>query len=120
MIKQIYYSDFCDAFEKMGRKDQFTYEGQQALFDYLENLEEGTGGPIELDVIELCCGYTEYNSAWEAMEQYRPDDMPAEGIPGDDLLEIQAKNEKAAFTWLEDHTTVIKVEDTGRVIIENF
>jgi hypothetical protein len=37
--------------------------------------------------------------------------MPTEGEPGDDLLEIAAKNEKAAMEWLEDRTTVLHAEN---------
>lgn len=48
-----------------------------------------------------------YESAYEAMEQYQPADMPLEGEDGDDLEEVTEKNEKAAREWLEDQTTVI-------------
>jgi len=39
---------FHRAFEQL-RPDQFTYQGQNALFDYLTELEEGTGEEFELD-----------------------------------------------------------------------
>jgi hypothetical protein len=45
------------------------------------------------------------------MEQYHPDDMPVEGEPGDDLLEIAEKNEQAAREWLDERTTVLDVEN---------
>lgn len=59
MYQTISFSMFCDAFIKMGREDQFTYEGKRHLFDYIEEYEECTGDPIELDIIELCCQYSE-------------------------------------------------------------
>ena len=43
----------------MGRKEQFSYEGLEALFEYLEGIEEQTDCEIELDVIALCCEYRE-------------------------------------------------------------
>jgi hypothetical protein len=52
-------SAFHDAFINYGRKDQFSYEGRKALFEYLENLAEDLGEPMELDVIALCCDYSE-------------------------------------------------------------
>lgn len=119
MIKQnIGFSEFCDAFWD-AHKDNFTYQGKRALFDYLENLSKETGEDIELDNVALCVEYTEYENAYEAMQAYQPDDMPVEGEDGDDLTEVQAKNEEAAHKWLEDRTTVIDVEG-GAVIIADF
>lgn len=53
---------FRDAFVDCGRKDNFSYEGLEALFEYLTELEDDTGNEFELDVIGLCCDYTEYES----------------------------------------------------------
>jgi hypothetical protein len=53
MINVVNRYDFQDAFNKMGRGDQFSYEGLIALFDHLEFVEDNTGEPIELDVIAL-------------------------------------------------------------------
>ena len=50
---------FREAFRLAGRMDQFSYEGLEVLFDYLDNLSEGTGEPVELDVAALCCEYYE-------------------------------------------------------------
>ena len=52
---------FIDAFMEC-RPNQFTYEGLEALFEYLEQLESEMGEEIELDVIGLCCEYTEYDN----------------------------------------------------------
>lgn len=59
MIMHINESLFIDRFEQAGRKEQFSYAGLRALFEYLESLEDDTGQPIELDVIALCCDFTE-------------------------------------------------------------
>jgi hypothetical protein len=119
MKKTINFYDFEDAFKKYDRDINFSYDGKRALFDYLEELEKGSEEEMELDVIGLCCDFSEYKSAYEAMEQYQPEDMPVEGEPGDDLIEIQEKNEEAALEWLNDRTMVIEVEGGG-VIIQNF
>lgn len=58
-------SYFIDRFREMGRADQFSYAGKIALFNYLEQLSEDIGEPIELDVIALCCDYSEYKSLKE-------------------------------------------------------
>ena len=123
MKETITFERFCDGFRN-GRESHFSYEGKRALFDYLESYEEDTGEEIEFDPIALCCEYTEYDSAYSAMEDYsQPDGMPVEGDEGDGLLEIQGKNELGARKWLEDRTAVIDVGGlTGytKIIIQNF
>jgi len=62
--------DFERAFVDMGRQDSFTYEGKKALYDYLVEMEDGMGSEIELDVIALCCEYSEHATALEAAKEY--------------------------------------------------
>jgi hypothetical protein len=52
--------DFREAFQKT-RPNQFSYSGLGDLFEYLENYEEDTGQEIELDVISICCDFSEDN-----------------------------------------------------------
>lgn len=59
MFIRVNLSDFRDAFRAAGRKDQFSYDGLRVIFDYLEEYEESTGEPVELDVIAICCDYYE-------------------------------------------------------------
>jgi hypothetical protein len=61
---------FRQTFHNYGRGDQFSYEGLNALFDYLEELSEDTGINIELDVIALCCEFTEYADLEEIKSHY--------------------------------------------------
>jgi hypothetical protein len=55
MIQTINLSDFRAAFHSMGRQNQFSYEGLGALFDYMEEADPNA----ELDVIALCCDFSE-------------------------------------------------------------
>ena len=66
MKQTINVHDFREAFRVYGRNETFTYEGLGALFDYLEELEEDIGEEIELDVIALCCDYSE----WESLDGF--------------------------------------------------
>lgn len=70
MKKTINFYEFTDEFTKMGRENQFTYEGKKALFEYLEQYEEETGEEIELDIIALCVEYTEYENLEEFNDNY--------------------------------------------------
>tara|TARA_R110002096_G_scaffold303654_2_gene498643 strand:+ start:1742 stop:2041 length:300 start_codon:yes stop_codon:yes gene_type:complete len=62
--------DFQRAFIDYGRATQFSNEGLDGLYEYLEELFNDLGEEYELDVIELCCEYTEYDSVDEYFAQY--------------------------------------------------
>ena len=70
MKKTVNFNDFEKAFENMNRANQFTNTGLKALFDYLEQFEEETGQEAELDVIALCCDFTEYENIEEYNNNY--------------------------------------------------
>ena len=101
MKTSVNFYDFDRAFEVVGRKDQFTYAGKRAMFEYLEELEDGTGEEIELDVIALCCEYVEYDNLAEFHGEYDKEEYP-------DL------------ETLRDHTQVIEIEEDGAFIIAAF
>lgn len=89
-------SMFHAQFIHMGRKDNFSYDGLAALFDYLEEINED----MELCVIAICCEYTEYEDLREFQDSY-----------GEDYETIAD---------IEDATTVIRIEDGPRFIIRSF
>ena len=70
LVKRISFNDFLEEFKKYGREGQFSQEGKKALFAFLNGLSEDTGEPIELDVISLCCNFTEYDSVEEFNRDY--------------------------------------------------
>lgn len=95
MIQTVTKSDFHDAFKRMDRADQFSYEALNALHEYYTELEEETGTPIELDVIAIYCDWTEYENLKEVQENY----TDIKGL--DDL---------------RDHTQVIELDNGGLVM----
>jgi hypothetical protein len=70
MKQTINFTDFQRAFTDCNREDNFSYEALQALFNWLEEYEEDIGEEIELDVIEICCEFTEYENLEELQERY--------------------------------------------------
>ena len=94
-INNVY--QFREAFRLAGRGDQFSYEGLEVLFDYLDELSEDTGEPIELDVVALCCEYYE-GSIEEIIANYDIDVSDADG----DEDEIKTIVEE----YLQDSTSV--------------
>ena len=69
MHKTLNVDDFRQAFKDYNRSENFSYEGLELLFDYLEQYEEDCNSPIELDVIALCCEYSEMTKD-ELLESY--------------------------------------------------
>jgi hypothetical protein len=59
MYQSVNFSNFVDAFRAHDRQDQFSYEAKRELFDYFTQLEEDQGQEIELDVIAICCEFSE-------------------------------------------------------------
>lgn len=102
LVKKIYFNDFLEEFEKYGREENFSYEGKKALFNYLNELGEDLGEPIELDIIGLCCEFTEYENLEEFNKDY-----------GYTIDEINSIDE------IEYYTTVIRI-DEKRFIIQDF
>ena len=92
-------SDFRDAFNTYNRKDSFSYEGYEALYNNLLEYEDSCDTEMELDVIALCCDFTEY----EDMEELKGNYWDIESM--DDL---------------QDHTIVIPIEGTDRFIIQDY
>ena len=62
-------TDFVNAFEKL-RPSNFSYEGLECLYNYLIDYEQDTDTEIELDVIALCCDYSEYKDLEEYKQNY--------------------------------------------------
>ena len=89
--------DFKNEFKKI-RPDNFSYDGLTALYDYLTQYEESCDTELEFDPIAYCCEFTEYENFKEIKQNY------------------DIKN----FKELEDKTSVIKIPNTKRFIIQNY
>lgn len=108
---------FVDAFRHMGCENNFSREALEALFEYIENYEEDTGIRVELDVIGLCCEFTEYEKAITAAADYGfTSELEAEDY--EDVESYEDAKEEEALEWLQDRTEVISF-DSG-LIIQNF
>lgn len=62
-------SMFRQAFTDMNRKENFSYPALDALFDYYEEMEDADGTEMELDVIAICCDWSEMERE-EIIEEY--------------------------------------------------
>tara|TARA_R100001460_G_scaffold13125_7_gene29790 strand:+ start:878 stop:1198 length:321 start_codon:yes stop_codon:yes gene_type:complete len=95
---------FVDAFVNMNREDNFTRPGRIALYEYLTELEEEWGIELELDVIAICCEYTEYADEDEVRKAY--------GLDEDEDIDLYTiVIEAGGYNWngrTEDSTIIIR------------
>ena len=94
------------------RPDNFSYEGQGMLFDFLEEIDED----MELDVIAICCDFTESNFQEVANELDEDEDEITEECYGLDEEETAQK----IAEYLENKTTVLGVTSDNSIVYLNF
>ena len=101
--------DFRDAFQQANRQDNFSYDGLRVLFEALEEYEESCGDEVELDVIALCCEYSE-ETLEEIASNYGYD------LEGDDEDE-QRDN---LIDWLNERTFVCGYTKDNSIVYQSF
>ena len=109
MKTTVYFSEFCDYFQKI-RPDNFSREGLVQLFDYFESYEKDTGEEIELDVIAICCEYSEQN--WKNIADDYSIDL--------DGIETEEQQKQHVMNYLCDNTSVIGSTSDDSFIFQNF
>ena len=106
MKKTMNSQDFTDAFKNMGRENQFSFSGLRALFDYIEEFEQETDEEYELDVIALCCEFSEYKDIAELKEER------------EDVKDLEDLEEKTQVIFVDDRSEV--EGGSGRFIVQDF
>ena len=86
---------FSDAMIEQG----FSYEGTKALFAYFEQYEQDCDMEIEFDPVAIRCDFNEYENLQEIKENYK---------------DIETLED------LQNHTTVIEIPNSDRLIIQAF
>ena len=105
MKQTISRCDFHDAFVKHDRLTQFSYEARELMFEHLEQYEDQTGEELELDVIAICCDYSE-ESFGDIAKNYNI------GLDHDDDEETQ---KQCVIDYLQYHTVYIGETKIGLV-----
>lgn len=101
---------FKDQFVKMNRADNFSSAGLSALFEYCEELERDLGEEYELDIIALCCDFSEAFFD-EIADDYRIDLSEFEGV----------EQFAAVVEYLEDNTSIVYADqETGMILYQDF
>jgi hypothetical protein len=107
MKQTVYFNDFHQAFVSMDRGSQFSYEALELIYDYLLELEQDTGWEIELDVIAICCDYSEMTPQ-EVIDAY--------GLS----VEDDGNQLNNVLDYLHDHTSVCGTTEQGTIVFQQF
>jgi len=106
MYKTLSSYEFANEFkESQSRKEQFSYDALDAIYEYLECMyDDSDSNGYEFDMIEICCSFTEYES-FEDFQKCNNSDMET-------------------IEDLQDETTVLFLcnDDTGEsgFVLENY
>ena len=97
------------------KNGNFTYKALRVLFEYLDDLYE-ENEPLELDVISLCCDFTEYDDIRDFLKNYPQDNIKYEDFPDEEEYKEALEEE------INNQTTLIKLYDDldEGFIIQNF
>ena len=98
-------SQFRDQFHRYGRGDQFSYEALGLLFDYLNDC----GSDVELDVVAICCEFSEDTP--ESIADYYSIDT--EGLDEGEIKGTVLKH-------LEDNTSIVGETSSGSFVYVQF
>ena len=101
MYTRVTEDNFRNTFLTSDYKNNFSYDGLTALYDYFEELEAGIDQTIEFDYISIACEYSELTID-ELRDNYSID------------IDIDV------IEYLQENTIVIEIEDSDRVIIEDY
>jgi len=105
MKMTINFSDFKRAFKTYGREDNFSCDALREIFDCLEEVHDGD---YDLDVIAICCDFSE-SSVKELVEYYDIDVSECE-----DDYDVADKVEE----YLKGNTSWFASTDEGYVYLD--
>lgn len=97
IVQTVNEYDFLNAFTSI-RPDNFSREALFAMYEAFEEYSDDSGIPFDLDVIGVCCEYSEFESLEELKASY---------------TDIESLGD------LHDRTMVIEL-DNGGLVIQDF
>lgn len=107
IVKTFDLYDFRREFERYDRGDRFSDEALEELYNYYDDF----GEPYELDVIEICCNWTEYENLEEYAKAYM-DESDFEGMDDDE-------REETILDDLDRNTYFSRLSN-GAILIQDF
>ena len=104
MKQTINLSQFRDEFNAI-RPNNFTFEGLEILYDYVEEMIPD----FDLDVIALCCDFSEGT----VEELIRDFSIDCDDVEDDEI-------DAHVLDYINDHSVVLGVTYDGSIVYQNF
>ena len=115
MKQTINFSQFHDAFRNMDRLENFSYQGLRVLYDWFEMIEDCDESEVELDVIAICCEFSE-STPDEIIEDYSlegfREDNAVSAITGSQWRVYGDRENDELIEYLNERTMVCGQTDT--------
>ena len=70
VAKELCESEFIDMFADANRKDEFSYYGKKALYEYYENYSDDINEPFYVNVIDICMNWYECTTKAQTIQEY--------------------------------------------------
>lgn len=108
LIEKLSSSDLYHMACRIDRGHNFGYNGWRAIGEYLEELSDGIGEDVEVDIVGICCDYSMAESTSDWWKEY--------GVYSDiDSDEWEEKDEdeklEAIQDYLQENTSVVICEE---------
>jgi len=122
IIEEYDESLFIQRFENYERVEtaknpngNFSYRGLRHLFEYLDEITD-EDNPLKLDVIAICCDYSEYKNLDEYLKEYNTLHTSIKEITGkEDINKLNEEEQTELKSFIENEinekTTLIKFDD---------
>lgn len=102
-------SDLREKFRAYGRLDTFSSQAFEWLWDYLCEYEDASGTPLEIDVIGLCCDFSEED--YESIVSSYPDITLPDREDYENVGAYDEDYREAIIDYLNDHTVVLGYDE---------
>lgn len=97
------FEDYKRVVTDENKNGNFTYKGLRVLFEYLEETTDEEN-PYKLDVITLCCEFSEYENLEKYLRDYKSHSLKED-------FEDEEEFKEAIENEISDSTTLIKFGD---------
>jgi len=111
MDESLFISRFED-YKRVTTKENsgnFSYKGLRALFEYLDEASDEEN-PLKLDVISLCCGFSEYEDLGEYLKDYSNQHKETQETADEEQWSDEDFKRKIEEE-ISDETTLIKFDE---------
>ena len=112
IVQTVTETMFIEEFRNMDRMDNFSINGLRALYSFFDELSDDTGQPFELDVIAICCDFSELT--------YKEIASNYDIVSYDELAELDEDEQQELIVERLSEETIVVYHDDDKVLYQAF